>query len=196
RDVRRAQREGVVTTVSTDLAAFEIASELQSITRKRQGALDYPKGFFPAIAEHLAKKGLAECRLGYFEGAPVATVVVLFDRWRMRALYAYAASLPNRKALATGIQPLLLWEAMEKAFLDGFTQFNFGSTASHNKSLLAYKRRFGASERPLRRTYFPAGSVIGISEGGMLNRLASPVFRNMPLSLFKRLTPLLLKEVL
>jgi hypothetical protein len=196
RKIRQAGRAGVATRDATDAEGFRIFAELQSRTRQRQGAPDYPRRFFPAMAEHLGGQGTARLRLGFLDGRPVAGVILLIDRHLSRVIYGYGASIEDRDVLATGVNPLLLWEAMEQALADGFASFSFGSTAAHHRQLLTYKERFGATARPLARVRVPAGGVRQVREGGFLNRLAAPVLRAMPLGTFRTLSPILLAEVI
>jgi hypothetical protein len=196
RKIRRARREGVITRDATDPEGFRCFSELQSMTRKRQGVPDYPRGFFPAVAEHLGRQGTTRLVLGLVNERAVAGVVLLFDHHRSRVIYGYGASVGDRDVLSTGVNPLLLWEAMEEALLGGFASFSFGSTATYHDTLLTYKKRFGATTHPLARIRLPAGGVRQVREGGLLNRLAAPVLRSMPLGTFRTLSPILLAEVI
>lgn len=195
RKVRRAEREGVVVRKINTLDGFRIFARLQSLTRRRQGALDYPDQFFPAIATHLAAHGKAELSLGYFDARPVAGIVMFIDDDQSRAIYGYGASVEDRDVLATGVNPFLMWQAIMQAHSDGLKTFSFGSTAAHHQSLLTYKGRFGASVRPLVRQRYSAKSVPVVMEGGFLNRFASPLMRAMPLWAFRAITPRILAEV-
>lgn len=195
RKVRKAFREGVVTRETTATEDFEIFAELQSVTRRRQGAPDYPNSFFPAMAQHLGNQDLARVRLGFLNDRPVAGVILLRDRCRDRVIYGYGASINDHDALATGVNPRLLWEAMEQALVDGFSTFSFGSTAVHHEQLLDYKKRFGAVAEPLARVRLPEGTMPAVQEGGVLSRLAKPVLRNMPIGVFRFCTPIILSEV-
>ncbi len=195
RKVRRAEREGVVIRKINTLDGFRVFARLQSLTRRRQGALDYPNQFFPAIATHLAAHGKAELSLGYLDARPVAGIVMLIDDDQSRAIYGYGASVEDRDVLAAGVNPFLMWKAILQAHSDGLKTFSFGSTAAHHQSLLTYKERFGASARPLVRQRLSAKSVPVVMEGGFLNQFASPVMRAMPLWAFRAITPRIFAEV-
>lgn len=195
RKVRKALREGVVTRETTAAEDFEIFAELQSVTRRRQGAPDYPRRFFPAMAEHLGRGDAARLRLGFLDGRPVAGVILLRDPCRDRVIYGYGASVADQDVLATGVNPRLLWESMEEAFAEGFATFSFGSTAVHHDKLLAYKTRFGAVSVPLPRVRLPAGALPSVREGGVLNRIAQPVLRNLPMAVFRSCSSIILSEV-
>ncbi len=194
RRIAIAERSGVhvfKTKEERDFAAF---AELQSITRKRQGAPNYPIGFFTAMAEELGSAGMAELFLAKWQGRIVAGVIYL--RYGTYALYGYGASVNEREILRTGANQAVMWAAIRHMWEAGCSVVDFGSTPKGQGELLRYKEQFGGVSRELVHSYgSSSGTPMDTPQDGILARLGGVVLKKTPMPLFKAWSPILLRMV-
>ena len=174
---------------------FLVFSSLQAETRRRQGAPTYPSGFFPAVQRHLAEAGLATLYLVENDVSPVAGIVLFYDG--ATAHYAYGASKDDPEAVRSGVNQLAMYAAIEEAYRQGIRCINFGSSPVHHVNLRRYKESWGGESAPLVYSFSPAkGGSYGLDQGGIGVALAGKVLRRLPLPVFRRVTPALLRAVL
>jgi lipid II:glycine glycyltransferase (peptidoglycan interpeptide bridge formation enzyme) len=133
--------------------------------------------------------------LAQYEGRDVAGIVTL--NAGQCAIYGYGASVRDEDVLHLYPNNLLIWHAIQAAREEGRTVFDFGTTPLHLESLMAFKNRFRPQHEELAYWYYLNGDatlpVIKRDSAGV--KLVSTVLRHMPRPLFKRLSPLLLREV-
>ena len=109
------------------------------------------------------------------EGHPVASAVFLQAAGTV--VYKYSAS--DVAALSSKPNDLLISTAIRQACEDGCARFDFGRSDLVTEGLRAFKRGFGAAERPL--TYGVVGepsAAGGRNDSGMAQRVLqrSPVW--------------------
>ena len=195
RDIKDAIKAGCTLETRTDDAAFQAFANMQTLTRRRQGAPDYPSGFFPALAKYLAPLGLARVHLCLLDTEPVAGTLTLSEIDGSVVYYGYGASLPDPDKLKKRVNQLALWGAMCDALDRNATEFSFGSTPISQEALRHYKERFGGVSEVLPHTTF------GLAGGDLtaespLAKLGAQVLQRMPLSLFRTTSPYLLRAVI
>jgi len=93
-----------------------------------------------------------------------------------------------------GVNQIALWTAMREALDLGAERFSFGSTPAFQTSLREYKERFGGVSAALPHTAFGLDGG-EIEQDGLLVRIGTPALRRMPVQLYRRFSPLLLREV-
>lgn len=195
RNVKKARANGFCSRRGFRREDFMEFQRLQTETRRRQGAPTYPSAFFLALQRHLAEAGAASLYLVEREAEPVAGVVFLHDK--ATAHYAYGASNDDRKILRYGVNQLAMFAAIEDAYGQGFRQINFGTSPVHQANLLRYKESWGGKSAPLTYSFSPARhGPVGLDQGGVAVALAGSVLRRLPLPVFRRVTPPLLRAVL
>lgn len=197
-NIRTGPNRGVSVAAGAAPDSIATYAALQSETRHRQGSPDYPAAFFPAIARHLGGEGVAQVHLAELEGRPAAGALCLHDHRNRCSYYAYAASVSDPAVLRVGVNQIALWDAIRAARRRGSTLFSLGTSALGHESLRSYKRSFGGIEWPLDWTVIEDGGPGrgGIAHDGPLARIGAPVLRAAPFPLFRRLSPLLMAEVL
>ncbi len=195
RDIKDATKAGCVLETRTDEAAFRIFAHMQTLTRRRQGAPDYPAGFFPALAKHLAPTGLARVHLCLLDGEPVAGTLTLDEADGSIVYYGYGASLPDPSIWKKRVNQFALWGGMCDALNRGAVEFSFGSTPIAQEPLWQYKERFGGVSEVLPHTTFGYAGGDLTAESPMA-RLGSTVLQRMPVGLFRKTSPLLLRAVI
>ncbi|MGI9390229.1 MAG: GNAT family N-acetyltransferase [Boseongicola sp.] len=194
RDLKDAGKAGICVRSSDNASDFAIFRKLQTETRRRQGAPDYPSQFFPAIQEHLASAGLARVHLSELNGIPVAGVVSLSDPDKSTLYYGYGASVTDKKILKMRVNQAALWDALAFAIESGANRFSFGSTPVNQDALWKYKERFGGKSTPIEWATYGAATS-SISTEGLAARIGAHVLRTLPVPVFRAISPLLLKEV-
>lgn len=195
RDIRDAIKAGCVLETRTDPDAFAIFADMQTLTRRRQGAPDYPAAFFPALARHLAPKGLAKVHLCLLDGRPVAGTVTLAEPGGSTIYYGYGASLPDPETWKKRVNQFALWGAMCDARARGAAIFSFGSTPIAQEPLRQYKERFGGISEELPHTRFGlAGSDLTAESPAA--KLGAEVLQRMPVAVFRATSPWLMRAVL
>ncbi|MGC1404999.1 MAG: GNAT family N-acetyltransferase, partial [Thermodesulfobacteriota bacterium] len=143
RNIKKAEREGVKTTLSSSMDAVRAFCRLNSITRKRHGLPTQPLGFFKAIYRHAISKGLGFVVLASLGPDIIAgSIFFLFGR---KALFKYGASVLERQRFRSN--NLVMWEAIKWLSEKGFESLSFGRTEPEHAGLLQFK----AGWRPIER---------------------------------------------
>jgi len=173
RNVRKAQRLGVVVRRRVDITALEEFYALHLQTRRRQGVPTQPKAFVLGIAALLAQ-GCGFVSVARFEGHTVAAAVFLQAGGKLT--YKYGASnvhfqhaRPNNLVFANAIG----WACEE-----GLRELDLGRTDFGHDGLRAFKRSWGAVEEPLYYTY--GGLPVPKKGPPRPERLLAPVIRRSP----------------
>ena len=136
RDVRRAERLGGRVEWSRGRGAADRFWPLFSHRRRELGVPTYPRAWFRALAETFDVD---------FGVAPGGAVCLL--RFAGRTIYGYATTTADGRRL--GAADLLLWESIRRAASRGDAVFDFGADSPHNHSLIAYKEKWGGTQRTL-----------------------------------------------
>jgi CelD/BcsL family acetyltransferase involved in cellulose biosynthesis len=175
RNIARAEREGVVIRLGTDLDDLDAFYGLHTRTRRRQGVPVQPRRFFDLLWVRLVQSGLAFILLAD-AGGERAVAGALFLTAGGTTIYKFGASdLASR-----GLRPnhLIFWTAIKDACRRGDHRFDFGRTDLDNPGLRAFKRGWGADERPL--TYSTLAPGAGDLRAGLPARALSVAIRRGP----------------
>jgi lipid II:glycine glycyltransferase (peptidoglycan interpeptide bridge formation enzyme) len=116
---------------------------------------------------------------------------------RQDALYAYGASVSDRKALRARPNDLLFWRAIRDSCQAGFKNFDFGLTPLENRGLLRYKSQWKARTSLVVYSYYSKSRkpIAYIDRSGPAVRLATALLKKMPKTFLKVTGPLLLRLV-
>jgi hypothetical protein len=194
RNLRAAQKFDVTLDEGANADLFAAYAELQSLTRRRQGSPDYPRGFFPAMGRLLGAAGLARVHLTLLNGELAAGTVSLNDPDGATYYYGYGGSRQEAEVLQKRVNQVAMWAAISHACRAGAERFSFGSSPLHQEDLWRYKERFGGETLPLVWTMY-GRSNSAISENGLLARVGSRVLQATPMPVFRAFSPLLLRQV-
>ena len=148
--ITQAERKGVTTRVAASAEDYRSYFAVYEDSLRRWGEAAsprYPWTLFER-AWQLAERHPDALRLwlAEHEGEIVAGALVLY--WRGHVMYWQAATL--ERAFELRPANLVLANAIEDACERGCRWFDFGSSGGH-EGPEAFKRRFGATERPLER---------------------------------------------
>jgi CelD/BcsL family acetyltransferase involved in cellulose biosynthesis len=193
RDIRKAESADFVIRRAESHADFDSFHRLEVITRQRQGAPVYPAKFFRHMADSLSQQ--VNLYLAAYQGRDVAGIITL--NAGKQAIYGYGASVRDNDVITLYPNNLLIWHAIQAAKASGLETFDFGTTPLHLESLLAFKNRFRPQHSDLAYWYYlnEGAHLPVIKRDSARVKLVSGLLRLMPRPLFKRLSPLLLREV-
>ena len=194
--INRAKKNSICIKDDYTKKNFNIFYELEVKTRKRQGAPIYPKDFFINLYEHFKDTDTLSIYIAYYENMPVSGAI--FFHFRDTTIYGYAASVSNREIKKLGIGEFVLWNAIQNSFSQNIIYFDFGTTPLIHDNLRRYKEKWGGKTVRLPYT-FPKNKGIqthSIKRDSLGVKLVSELLKKTPESLFKILSPQLLKLVI
>lgn len=188
RNIRKAKSSGVTIRVEKSRQALDAFYELMVETRQRQGSIPYGKQFFNYLFQYLdaSKRKLY---LAYHGARPIAGLLMMFHG--KRAIYAYGASKSDRALLKYRPNDLLFWQSITDSHAQRFETYDFGITPIMHKSLLRFKSQWGTESQRLTYSYFSCRtkSFTRIDRSGLLMKAASSIFRVLPIPVYKKLGP-------
>ncbi len=172
---------------------FAAMDAIMADNRRFLASATYPAGFFATLASVLGEKIHAEiCR---DDGAAIAFFVSsLHGR---RAIYHYGASRTDPELRRLRPNNLLYWSALKRAVEAGAESFDLGTSLPTQEGLIRFKEGWGGVTTPLPMTTFDAEgnfSVAGFSQESPLARLVGRAVARLPMSLYRLVTPPLLRE--
>ena len=175
RNIARAEREGVVVRRAAGRRDLDAFYALHTSTRRRQGVPVQPRRFFDRLWSELVAPGRAFILLAD-AGGREAVAGALFLTGGESTIYKFGASDVDSWPLRPN--HLIFWMAIEDACSRGDRRFDFGRTDLGNAGLRAFKRGWGAEERPLRYSTLAPGDATG--REGTLSRALSMAIRKGP----------------
>jgi CelD/BcsL family acetyltransferase involved in cellulose biosynthesis len=174
RNIARAEREGVTVRRAGEPRDLDAFYRLHTRTRRRQGVPVQPRRFFDLIWSRLVAPGTAHVLLAESDGQAVAGALFLTDA--RTTIYKFGASEVEKLRLRPN--HLIFWTAVQDACRAGHRVFDFGRTDLNNAGLRAFKRSWGATERPLRYSTLERGGAAATD--GVASRVLSFAIRRGP----------------
>ncbi len=193
RKIRKAEKSGYSIDNTNALASYVDFEHMQALTRQRQGSPTFPKGFFSSLRRNLGEQVSLH---GIRTEEEMVAAIIFFDCPVSRSsIYAYGASVESREHWQQGVNQLAMWNAIRNAYVNGQKQVDFGSTPEHLEELKQYKEKWGATSEPLLYSAIngSAGKSQAIDRDSKLVHVAESVLRKMPHSMYRTLSPMLLK---
>jgi len=191
RKIKKSFKAGLRCELSVSQNSYYQFSELQAITRKRQGSPTYPMNFFNEIYNQLFQENQAKLFLVKDNDKIVSGVLFLY--YGDEAIYAYGASNEEDYYKTNGANQLAMWTAILDVYNNGFQYLDFGTSSIHHHNLMRYKENWGGISNELPYTYTSTPKSIG--HDGLLTQIGEPVLRRLPLPVFKRITPIMTKLI-
>jgi CelD/BcsL family acetyltransferase involved in cellulose biosynthesis len=173
RGVAKARRAGLAAERDTSEAALAEFYRLHLRTRRRQGVPIQPKRFVLGLGE-LFRRGLGFVMLVRDRERVIAAAVFLTCNGVMT--YKYGAS--DERHLGARPNNLLFMEAIAWGCSTGHHTLDFGRTDLDNPGLAAFKRGWGAEERPL--SYTTTAERAAFAGAGLPARLLRGAIRRGP----------------
>jgi hypothetical protein len=172
---------------------FRYMDDIMARTRRELGSLTYPKGFFQALAEKLT--GHLRSEICYYQDLPIAMMVT--STFGKVAIHHYGASRVEPELRRLRPNNLLIWSAISWAKDMEAEIFDFGTSLLSQKGLISFKEGWGGLTRSLNYRVFPfkGTKVEKVSQEGQTAKYASLILKNLPLPIYKFLTPSILKAL-
>jgi len=191
---RRDVRKGLsILSLSNakNIQDFERIYEFTSISKKRQGAVAYPKSFFNNLHKRLLPH--IELFTAYCDSVPLSSIMIF--NYKSSAIYAYGGSSYTAPAIKYLSTDFIIWESIKEAFNQKKTLFDFGSSPKHHSSLIQFKEKWGPNHYDLSYQIM-SDNYKHISREGIISSYLNKTLRIMPLPINKLLGPFILKEAL
>ncbi|MGB8113388.1 MAG: GNAT family N-acetyltransferase [Candidatus Sulfotelmatobacter sp.] len=153
RRIQRAEREGLLYENGRSEDLVEEFYRLLLITRRRHHLLPQPRLWLKNLMECLGDN--VEIRVARKDSTPVAAMLTL--RHRSSVIYKYGCS--DEKLHNMGGMPFLFWRLIEESKASGVEKIDFGRSDLDQKSLIAFKDKFGTSKKLLHYYRYPKPEV-------------------------------------
>lgn len=190
RKIKKAQKSGYQLSREASPENLSAFTSMQAETRRRQGSPTFPRNFFPEMANALGDDFHMHTALNG-AGEPVASIIFLDDG--ETSIYGYGASLDQREIWQDGVNQLVMWDAIESAFARGRKFIDFGTSPKIQPNLIQYKEKWGGISEDMPYVTLGGEGGSGVERESAAVRLVSAALKRMPLPLFERVSPLLLK---
>jgi glycosyltransferase involved in cell wall biosynthesis len=153
RGIRNAQKAGVVVVPSVTSADVDEYYRLHIETYQRTGVPPHPVEYFRGIEKYFVSTGRAMMLFAVFNGQPIAAMNIA--NFKETALYWTGANAAEGLRLGAG--KLLMWEAIERAYLLGLRWFEVGEVFVDSKAgtkhagLTMHKSGYGGELHPFHK---------------------------------------------
>lgn len=190
--VNKAVKLGVTLRQAQNEPDLRLWYRLYLSTMRRNAVPPRSYKLFVALWRHLRPRGLMCLSLAELEGPRTKLMVAgsIFLMSGQTVFYAFTGS--SAEHARSHANDLILWNAIETAWRDGYRYLDFGEVAEDHPELAQFKRKWGTEPRPLYRYYYPAPYLSHrIHTAGTLGKLARRTWRLLPLPLTNRLGELI-----
>ncbi|MBI5411587.1 peptidoglycan bridge formation glycyltransferase FemA/FemB family protein [Candidatus Peregrinibacteria bacterium] len=143
--IRRAEKDGVVITKSSDIKDLESFRVLYDETVQRQHFTPFPRDYFRKEFEVFSCDGQAQLFFAHYRGDLISTAFIIFSR--DAGFYHHGASTPKYPKLTAS--HLLQWEVIRETKRRECTFYNFWGVSPEDEpnhpwaGLSLFKRGFG-----------------------------------------------------
>ena len=179
RAIRKAERSGLVASLSTEWQAIVEFYGLHVQTRRRHGVPPQPLAFFRNIYEHVVNAGLGFVIL-VRQGSRAVAGAMFFHSGR-KALFKFGASDASLNEFRGN--NLAMWEGIRTLSERGFATLDFGRTSLANEGLRRFKLSWATIEETVAYCKFDTASHAWVKSRDRAAGIHSSLFRNLPLPL-------------
>lgn len=191
RAIRRGEQQGLVVEFSQEMRAVREFYSLLCLTRRRHGVPPQPFSFFVRIHEHALKHGHGWIVLARHGDIPVAGAV--FFHFSRAATYKFGAS--NEAFQRMRGNNAVIWQAIRRYSLEGYTTLDFGRTSLSNEGLRRFKLGWGAREGQTGYLRFDPSNNSFITARDESRGWHNKVFRALPKPIFRLAGALLYRHI-
>jgi hypothetical protein len=191
RNIKKAQKEAVSTTISTSVQSMKEFYRLNAMTRKEHGLPPQPYSFFQhSYRDIISKKMGFIVAASYNNIAIAANVYFCFGK---EVIYKYGASDKSYQNLRTN--NLVMWEAIKTSCERGYEKFCFGRTEPDNKGLMQFKSGWGSEEYLIKYYKHDLMKNVFINETSIISPFYKKIFSNLPLPVLSALGRVLYRHM-
>lgn len=183
--IKKAERMGVKVEASENPDDIPEFFELNCLTKKELGVPSHPLKFFKnlfSLFDNSVRLFTSE-----YQGKIIGGGVMMY--YKNTVLYGYGAAHPEY--LKSYPYNAFIWSAIKDASLNGYRSFDFGRVSRESTGLANFKKRWGTYEKILCYSAFP--SPLSKREG-VKYRLGTKVLKNMPFSMYNKLSTNMFKH--
>jgi hypothetical protein len=191
RNINKAVKEGVQTTICTSLKSVREFYRLNCLTRREHGLPPQPWSFFKKIYDHIIFGNFGFVILASFHNKTIAGAV--YFHLGNRAIYKYGASDKNYQHFRAN--NLVMWEAIKWYTENGYKSLCFGRTEPENKGLMQFKNGWGAKEHLIHYYKYDLIKESFVRDSSKISGIHNSIFKNTPLPLLKLTGSLLYRHM-
>jgi hypothetical protein len=184
--IAKAEKQGIEVRPAVDEVELRAWYPLYLETMRAHAVPPRPLRFFESLWRLLRPHGLMRLLLAerYENRATRFVAGSVFLMFGHTVFYAYTGS--RTADLRFRANDLIQWHAIHDAARSGFRRYDLGEVSRGDQGLVEFKKKWGASPRPLYRYYFPpldSGDAGPLESGSRLRAAAASVWRRLPLKL-------------
>ena len=148
--------------------------------RRAHGLLPQPYSFFLTMWEIMSEEDHIDILHARYDGKVISSLLLL--KYKDTVTYEYGATICRMFHLRPS--HFLLWEAIKRLRLQGYTKLDLGRTVNRNKGLADFKSRWGAKRQALRYYYIPdIDGFASTRHKSLTNEIMYRASRRLPSSL-------------
>lgn len=192
-NIRRAEKAGVVVRQENSRAGMDAFYHLNSLTRRKHGVPCQPRAFFENLFAKMIVPNFGFILVAEHESRIAAASLFLIIGKHIH--YKYSASDP---ILLRKLSPnhLLTWSAISWGVENGYESLDFGRTSPDNVGLIRYKNMWGMEDLELPYYYYPhIHGAVATKESGIGYRMATAMWRHLPLSVLEMSSSIIYKHL-
>lgn len=176
--ITRAVNSNVRLRVGDTAADLKLFYTLYVGARRRIGLPPQPYRFFRMLWEVFHPGRQVLLLLAEWNGQTIGALLLLRHKGRLSA--EFLASDENFREISP--DHFLFWEAIQAAYREGCTVFDFGRTSPQNRTLMEFKGRWGTATADLPCFYYPKEAGVAFQErrDSLPYRLVAALCRKAP----------------
>lgn len=189
--IKKAQKSCLTWEVGNSLTDLNVFYNLFVLTRKFRGVPSYPYSYFKDIIGNFKVK-IYTAKLG---NKAIASIFLIYYKTEVR--YAFAGAVHNKEMMSLQPYHLIIWEAIKDACLNGYTLFNLGGATlnTNDGGLYDFKKKWADTIIEIPSYYFlNKASELPLSDQSIIFKFASKVWKRLPISLIRLLSPKVIKQ--
>lgn len=183
--INKAKKEGVKVIRGRNLRHLQIFYRLNGQNKRNLGIPAHPWRFLKNIWQTMPQN--TRIYLAKYQNKFVAGIMTL--NFRDTIIYAYGAS--DKSYLKFHPNNLIIWQAIQDGCREGYKYFDFGRSAESDKSISAYKKRWGTFKKETYYYYPKSVRKFTDERQGMGYRFVRAIWQRLPLPITQGLSNIL-----
>ena len=182
--IGKAAKQGVAVRPAESQEDLRAWYRLHLETMRANAVPARPYRFFVALWQLLRPRGLMELLLAERHGVGSSRLLAgsIFLMFGRTVFYAFTGA--RTADLSLRPNDVIQWRAIHDAAARGFDRYDLGEVSTDDRGLVEFKKKWGASTRPLYRYYYPplpASGAGALGAGSRVRSVGTAVWRHLPL---------------